>query len=271
MFQTGDVRDQTGQALLEVFVEKSVHDRIGADWGHGWQVAGWEYHQHHFLVLLAVTKRLQCIDDNVEYVERSPGQEEDDADRDQNGVDLLPPHHLSWSPVGWETLAGLPRQTMTNSAENLVKKTTLRFSRDHSGDPFIEDWSSLIKDSWTAWQIQIGCKLILTFLHVWSEKVGVLTLCRQSPPPHWEPGTGRQSRPRCRLSCCVEGPSSAVRADILIKGSIRLKVLPRNSKSTSLPSEFSSRPAWSGKIEGRRERRRWPKLRRTEGMPAELN
>lgn len=31
MFQTGDVRDQTGQALLKVFVKKSVHDRIGAD------------------------------------------------------------------------------------------------------------------------------------------------------------------------------------------------------------------------------------------------
>ena len=31
MFETGDVRDQTCQALLEVFVKKSVHDRIGAD------------------------------------------------------------------------------------------------------------------------------------------------------------------------------------------------------------------------------------------------
>ena len=35
MFETGEVGDQTGQALLEVFIEKSVHDRIGADRGHG--------------------------------------------------------------------------------------------------------------------------------------------------------------------------------------------------------------------------------------------
>ena len=57
-------------------------------------MTGGEYHQHHFLLLLAATERLESIDDNVEYVERGPGEEEDDADRDQNVVDLLPPHHL---------------------------------------------------------------------------------------------------------------------------------------------------------------------------------
>ena len=31
MFETGDVRDQASQALLEVFVKESVHDRIRAD------------------------------------------------------------------------------------------------------------------------------------------------------------------------------------------------------------------------------------------------
>ena len=57
-------------------------------------MTGREYHQHHFLVLLTAPERLQSIDDNVENVERSPGEEEDDADRDQDCVNLLPPHHL---------------------------------------------------------------------------------------------------------------------------------------------------------------------------------
>ena len=85
-------------------------------------MTGREYHQHHFLVLLTAPERLQSIDDNVENVERSPGQEEDDTDRDQNGVDLLPPDHLPGSPVRGEALAGLSSQTMTNSVEKFLRK-----------------------------------------------------------------------------------------------------------------------------------------------------
>ena len=82
-------------------------------------MAGSEYHQHHFLLLLAASERLEGIDDNVENVERSPGQEEDDADRDENVVDLLPPHHLPGSSVRGKALTGLPGQTTTNSVENI--------------------------------------------------------------------------------------------------------------------------------------------------------
>ena len=56
-------------------------------------MAGGEYHQHHFLLLLAATERLESIDDNVEYVERGPGEEEDDADlclsKQYTGIRLL--------------------------------------------------------------------------------------------------------------------------------------------------------------------------------------
>ena len=208
MFEAGHMRDQTGQTLFEVFIQKSVHDGIRADRGHGGQMASWEYHQHHFFLLLAAPERLQCVDDNVKDVERGPGEEEDDTDRDEDGVDLLPPHHLSRPSVRGETLGGLTGEAMTNSGE----KQTLRFTILQiqlleikviwSKTAELLDKSKLVADwFWLFSSFDLTCQ----------ENVFLLTWCRQFPPPLWATGTGRQSRPRCRLSCCVEAPTSAVR------------------------------------------------------------
>ena len=98
MFEAGHAREEAGQALLEVLVEEAVHDGIGADGGHGGEMTASEQHQHHLLVLLAGVEWLEGVDDNVQDVERSPGEEEDDADRDQHLVCLPPPLHLSRPP-----------------------------------------------------------------------------------------------------------------------------------------------------------------------------
>ena len=115
MFETSHARQQTCEALLEVLIEKSVHDRVGADRGHGGQVTDGEQHQRQFLVLLTATERLESINDDVEYVERGPGQEEDDADCYQHFVYLPPSLHLPGSPVRRESPVCLSIQTTTNS------------------------------------------------------------------------------------------------------------------------------------------------------------
>ena len=107
VFEARHARKETSQALLEVLVEEAVHDRVGADGGHGRQVAAGKQHQHHLLVLLAVVERLESVNDDVENVERSPGEEEDDADSYQHLVGLPPPLHLSGSPVSRLSLYSL--------------------------------------------------------------------------------------------------------------------------------------------------------------------
>ena len=85
--------------MLEVFVQKSIHDGIRADRAHRREVAAREEHQHHFCVLLVVLEGFKYIDDNVKDIERGPRCEEDDTDSDEHPVSFLPSLHLTSSSV----------------------------------------------------------------------------------------------------------------------------------------------------------------------------
>ena len=61
-----------------------------------------EDHQHHSGVLVSVGEWLEEVNDYVEEVERSPGDEEDDGHGDQHSVGLLPPLHLTGATVSGE-------------------------------------------------------------------------------------------------------------------------------------------------------------------------
>ena len=103
------------QTLLEILIEESVHDGVGADRAHGGEVAAGKEHQHHFSVFLIVFKWLKYINDDVEDVERGPRHEEDDTDGDQHPVGLLPPLHLACSSVGGKVLICLRPKRVTHS------------------------------------------------------------------------------------------------------------------------------------------------------------
>ena len=85
--------------MSEVFIEESIHDGIGADRAHGRKMTTGEEHQHQFCVILRVVEGLENINDDVEDVERRPGEKEDDTDDDQHSVGFLPSFHLPSSSV----------------------------------------------------------------------------------------------------------------------------------------------------------------------------
>ena len=85
-------------------------------------MAAREHQQHHLGIRLVVLERVEDIDDDVEDVERSPGEEEDDTDGDEQPVSLLPPLHLSCSPVRGKVLTCLESQGQTHPAQLTVKK-----------------------------------------------------------------------------------------------------------------------------------------------------
>ena len=85
--------------MSEVFIEEPVHDGIGADRTHGRKMTTGEEYEHQFCVILCVVKGLENINDDVEDVERRPGEKEDDTDDDQHSVGLLSSFHLPSSSV----------------------------------------------------------------------------------------------------------------------------------------------------------------------------
>ena len=110
----GVLLHQCVKTLLEILVKKAVHDWVGADRTHRWEMTASKHQQHHFGVLLVVLEGLENIDDNVKDIERGPGHEEDDADGDQHPVGFLPSLHLPSSPVWREVLTCLESQRKAN-------------------------------------------------------------------------------------------------------------------------------------------------------------